>query len=181
MPSKYLISIVMMFALVAAVQVLTPQPQAEAESPLINEVIQAEVSTGPGFFPAPPKDEKTCTCGDFAALEKRVAALEAKCASYGSARPTASNGSAGNGSVGGSGQASVTRPPTTAGLPYGSTVISERTVSSRPSTPQEVQQFQMVTKKGLFGRTRQEIVPVPQAPQCQYVFSNGKWVQVCSR
>lgn len=119
---KYLIPAVMMFVLVAAVQALTPQPQVAAV-PLITEVVQAEAS-GPGFFPTPPKDDKGCQCGDFAALEKRVADLEAKLASYGTARPLASNGSAG---------VAVSQPVTTSGLPYGSVVISERVVSSSPA------------------------------------------------
>jgi hypothetical protein len=122
---KYLIPAVMMFVFVAIVQVLTPQPQVSAV-PLITEVVQAE-ATGPGFFPA-PKDDKGCQCGDFAALEKRVADLEAKLASYGQARPVASNGSAGQ-----SGGVAVSRPTTTSGLPYGSVVISERVVSSSPT------------------------------------------------
>jgi hypothetical protein len=123
---KYLIPAVMMFVLVAAVQTLTPQPQVAAV-PLITEVVQAE-ATGPGFFPAPKDDSKGCQCGDFAALEKRVADLEVKIASYGTARPVASNGSAGQ-----SGGVAVSRPTTTSGLPYGSVVISERVVSSSPT------------------------------------------------
>jgi hypothetical protein len=126
---KYLIPAVMMFVLVAAVQTLTPQPQVAAV-PLITEVVQAE-ATGPGFFPAPKDDSKGCQCGDFAALEKRVADLEAKIASYGTARPVASNGSAGQ-----SGGVAVSRPTTTSGLPYGSVVISERVVSSSPTVTQ---------------------------------------------
>jgi hypothetical protein len=124
---KYLIPAVMMFVLVAIVQVLTPQPQVAAV-PLITEVVQAE-ATGPGFFPAPKDDSKGCQCANCNCdeLEKRVAALEAKIASYGQARPVASNGSAGQSGV------AVSRPVTTSGLPYGSVVISERVVSSSPT------------------------------------------------
>ena len=131
---KYLIPAVMTFVLVAAVQVLTPQPQVAAV-PLITEVVQAE-ATGPGFFPA-PKDDKGCQCGDFAALEKRVADLEAKLASYGTTRPVASNGSAGA-----SGGVAVSRPVTTSGLPYGSVVISERVVSSSPTATYRTPNYQ---------------------------------------
>lgn len=125
---KFLIPAVVMFVFVAAVQSLSPQPPAAADSPLITEVVQAE--TGPGFFPA-PKDDNGCQCGDFTALENRVAALETKVASYGQSRSVASYGSVGASSAG----VRVSQPTTTSGLPYGSVVVSERVVSSSLRTP----------------------------------------------
>lgn len=126
---KFLIPSVLMFALVAFVQAIAPQPQVQADTPLIKEVVQAE-ATGPGFFPTPPADDADCKCANCNCneLEKRVAALETKIASYGTARPVASDGSAGA-----SGGVAVSRPVTTSGLPYGSVVVSERVVSSAPT------------------------------------------------
>jgi len=123
-----LIPVGIMAAIILLVSALTPQPQATADSPLITEVVQQQ--TGPGY--TPPADASDCKCVNCNCdeLEKRVAALEAKVAAYGSARPTTTQGS-----VGGSGQASVSRPVTTAGLPYGAVVVSERVVSTRPATP----------------------------------------------
>lgn len=157
---RFLIPVVAMFSLVAFVQTITPQPQVAAV-PLITEVVQAE-ATGPGFFPDPPADDSDCKCGDFAALEKRVAALETKIATYGTARPVASNGS-----VGGSGQVTVSQPVTTAGLPYGSVVVSERVISSSP-------QVTTRSRTGLFGTTVTRSVAAPQT--CRIV--NG--VRVCN-
>lgn len=131
---KYLIPAVMMFVLVAIVQAITPQPQVAAV-PLITEVVQAEAS-GPGFFPA-PKDDADCKCANCNCdeLEKRVIALEAKVASYGTSRPVASNGSAGQ-----SGGVAVSQPVTTSGLPYGAVVVSERVVSSSPTVTYQQRQ-----------------------------------------
>jgi hypothetical protein len=129
-----LFPVALMAAFICLVMALTPSPQVTADTPAIIEYVddvKPAASTGPGFVVKPAASN--CTCGDFAALEKRVAALESKVASYGSARPVASNGSVGNGSVGGSGQSSVSRPVTTAGLPYGSVVVSERVISSQPT------------------------------------------------
>ena len=127
--SKFLIPVALMVVFVAIVQAITPQPQAEAV-PLITEVVQTE-ATGPGFFPTPPKADQckcdTCQCDE---LEKRIAVLEAKIAAYGQARTVVSNGSAGA-----SAGVAVSRPVTTAGLPYGAVVISERVVSTRSAPP----------------------------------------------
>jgi hypothetical protein len=100
--------------------------QPAAQSPIIEYLDDAKsTSTGPGFVVKPPSDSEckcaNCNCDE---LEKRVAALESKIASYGTSRPVASNGSAG---------VSVSRPVTTSGLPYGAVVISERVVSSSPT------------------------------------------------
>jgi len=165
--SKFLIPVALMVVFVAIVQAITPQPQAEAV-PLITEVVQAE-ATGPGFFPAPPKaDECKCANCNCDELEKRVAALEAKIASYGAARPVASNGSAGA-----SGGVAVSRPVTTAGLPYGSVVVSERVVSSQPIY-QSSPPVTTTTRTGLFGRRVTRSVQSPQT--CRIV--NG--VRVCN-
>jgi len=150
--------IALLAALILMVLAMTPQPPAQAEKPLIETVVQAEVGTGPGFFPAPKNN--TCQCGD---LEKRVAALEAKVASYGTARPVASSGSAGQ-----SGGVVVAKPATTSGLPSGSVVVSERVVSSQPVQSQSA----TVVRRGLFGGQYQ--VQSPQS--CRIV--NG--VRVCN-
>jgi hypothetical protein len=133
---RFALPIVALFVAIIAGQFAGPA-QPSAQPPAIIEYIdevKPAASTGPGFVVKPQADSEckcaNCNCDE---LEKRVAALESKVASYGSARPVASNGSAGNGSVGGSGQASVSRPVTTAGLPYGSVVVSERVVSTQPT------------------------------------------------
>jgi len=121
--------VALMAAFICLVMALTPSPQVTADTPAIIEYIdevKPAASTGPGFVVKPAAGN--CTCGDFDALEKRVAALESKVASYGTVRPVASSGS-----VGGSGQSSVSRPVTTVGLPYGSVVVSERVISSQPT------------------------------------------------
>jgi len=161
-----LIPIVLMAAFIALVMAITPHPQAES-APLITEVVQAE-ATGPGFFPV--KDSSECKCANCncAELEKRVAALEAKIASYGAARPVVSNGSAGA-----SGGVAVSRPVTTSGLPYGAVVVSERVVSSQPIY-QSSPPVTTTTRTGLFGRRITRSVQAPQA--CRIV--NG--VRVCN-
>lgn len=121
---NYLTPVAFLVALLVAFQALIPTPPVQAERPLIEQVVQAD--TMPGFFPVAPVVDpapaaNTCTCGDFAALEKRVSELEKKVATYGTARPAATNGSAG-----------VTTKATTNGLPYGSVIVSERVVSSTP-------------------------------------------------
>jgi hypothetical protein len=124
-----------MAAFILLISALTPQPQATAE-PLITEVVQQQ--TGPGY--TPPADASDCKCVNCNCdeLEKRVAELEAKVAAYGSARPVVSNGIAGQ-----SGGVAVSRPVTTAGLPYGAVVVSERVVSTRPAPPlRQMQQAQ---------------------------------------
>jgi hypothetical protein len=120
-----------MAAFILLISALTPQPQATAE-PLITEVVQQQ--TGPGY--TPPADASDCKCVNCNCdeLEKRVAALEAKVAAYGSARPVVSNGSAGQ-----SGGVVVSQPVTTAGLPYGAVVISERVVCRSPSAVPRMQ------------------------------------------
>jgi hypothetical protein len=173
-----LFPIALMAAFICLVMALTPSPQVTADTPAIVEYIDdakpvvavASPATGPSFK---PPANNTCNCGDFDALEKRVAALESKVASYGSARPVASNGSVGNGSVGGSGQASVSRPVATAGLPYGSVVVSERIVSSQPIY-QSSPPLTTTTRTGLFGRTVTRSVQAPQT--CRIV--NG--VRICN-
>jgi hypothetical protein len=132
-----LIPVGIMAAFILLVSALTPQPQATAE-PLITEVVQAE-ATGPGFFPAPKADECKCANCNCDELEKRVAALESKVAAYGAARPATAQGSAG-----GSGQASVSRPATTSGLPYGAVIVSERVVSTQATPLRQMQSAQPV-------------------------------------
>jgi len=118
---------------------------------------------GPGYKPkADTKCEcVNCNCDE---LEKRVAALEAKISQYGTAKPTTTQGSAG-----GSGQASVTKLATTAGLPYGAVVTSERVVSRSPAATSTV------TRTGILGRTVTRSVAAPQQ-SCRIV--NG--VRVCN-
>jgi len=131
-----LIPVGIMAAFILLVSALTPQPQATAE-PLITEVVQQQA--GPGY--TPPTDSHDCKCANCNCdeLEKRVAALEAKIAAYGSARPTTTQGS-----VGGSGQVSVSRPVTTSGLPYGAVVVSERVVSTQAAPLRQMQPAQPV-------------------------------------
>jgi hypothetical protein len=127
---RFAFPIVALFVAILSGQLAGPS-QPSAQSPIVEYIDGAKsTSTGPGFVVKPPATN-TCTCGDFAALEKRVAALESKIASYGSARPATTTAS--QGSVGGSGQVAVSRQVTTSGLPYGSAVVSERVVSSQPT------------------------------------------------
>jgi hypothetical protein len=169
---RFAFPIVALFVAILSGQLAGPA-QPAAQSPIVEYLDDAKsTSTGPGFKPAPPATS-TCQCGDFAALEKRVAALESKIASYGSARPATTTAS--QGSVGGSGQVAVSRPVTTSGLPYGSVVISERVVSSRPTvTYQTSPAVTTTTRTGLFGRQITRSVAAPQT--CRIV--NG--VRICN-
>jgi hypothetical protein len=101
---NYLNPIAALVLIIVAFQALVPTPEVQAEKPLIEQVVQ----DGPGFFPTPPSGN--CTCGDFAALEKRVAELERRLTPQ--AKPAAS---------------------TTSGLPAGAVIVSERVVSSQPT------------------------------------------------
>ena len=103
---SYLNPIAALVLIIVAYQALVPTSQVQAEKPLIEQVVQEQ--SGPGFFPAPPSGN--CTCGDFAALEKRVADLERRLAVQ--AKPAST---------------------TTSGLPAGAVIVSERVVSSSPT------------------------------------------------
>jgi hypothetical protein len=122
---RFAFPIVALFIAILSGQFAGPS-QPSAQPPIVEYIDDAEsTSTGPGFVVKPSSDSEckcaNCNCDE---LEKRVAALESKIASYGSARPVASNGSAG---------VAVSQPVTTSGLPYGSVVVSERVVSSQPT------------------------------------------------
>jgi hypothetical protein len=122
---RFAFPIVALFVAILSGQFAGPS-QPSAQPPIVEYLDDAKsTSTGPGFVVKPESDSEckcaNCNCDE---LEKRVAALESKIAAYGSARPVASNGSAG---------VAVSRPVTTSGLPYGSVVISERVVSSQPT------------------------------------------------
>lgn len=113
-------------------------PFAPPTPPVVTPTVTPAV--GPGYRPASNPDCNCvdckcadCKCGE---LEKRVAALETKVASYGTARPVVSNGSAGA-------SAGVAfRPSTTDGLPYGAVVTGERVVSSRPTATLRTPDYQ---------------------------------------
>lgn len=146
--------IVALFVAILSGQLAGPT-QPSAQAPIVEYVDDDKpVSSGPGFRPTPPANN-TCTCGDFAALEKRVAELETKIAAYGTARPATSTAS--QGSAGGSGQVAV-QASVTSGLPYGSVVVSERVVSSRPAlqyrTMQPVQPVRNVVRAAANGTCR---------------------------
>jgi hypothetical protein len=100
---RFLFPIIALFVAIVAGQLSGPT-QPAAQSPIVEYVD----NTGPGFNPV----AGNCQCGDFAALEKRVAALEAKFA-----KPQA-----------------VSTPIATNGLPPGAVIVSERVVSSQPTT-----------------------------------------------
>ena len=122
---RFAFPIIALFVAVLSGQFAGPS-QPSAQSPIVEYIDDAKsTSTGPGFVVKPKTDSEckcaNCNCDD---LEKRVTALELKIAAYGSARPVASNGSAG---------VAVSQPVTNSGLPYGSVVVSERVVSSQPT------------------------------------------------
>lgn len=119
-------------ALIGSAMFSPAQPSAAVP---VWEVTTVTPPVGPGFRPSV---DKGCQCGDFAALEKRVADLESKIAAYGSARPVASNGSGGG--SGSAGNAARSVRASTSGLPYGSVVISERVVSTTETTTQAAPQ-----------------------------------------
>jgi hypothetical protein len=121
---RFAFPIVALFIAILSGQFAGPS-QPSAQSPIIEYIDDAKsTSTGPGFVVKPKAEGCKCANCNCDELEKRVAALESKVAEYGSARPVASNGSAG---------VSVSQPVTTSGLPYGAVVISERVVSSQPT------------------------------------------------
>ena len=125
---RFAFPIVALFVAILSGQLAGPS-QPSAQPPVVEYLDDAKsTSTGPGFVVKPKAEECKCANCNCDELEKRVAALETKIASYGSARPVTSNGSAGQ-----SGGVAVSRPVTTSGLPYGSVVISERVVSSQPT------------------------------------------------
>lgn len=108
-------------------------PFAPPAPPVAQPVVTPPVTpaVGPGYRPASNPDCNCvdckcadCKCGE---LEKRVAALEAKVAAYGTARPVASHGSSGVSSFAGV-------PP----LPYGATLVSERVTKTYDGVPQAV-------------------------------------------
>jgi len=152
-------------AMIAAM--LAGPTQPSAQSPKWDTVtdsvlpVSNQPSTGPGYKPAPASN--TCNCGDFAALEKRVATLETKIASYGAARPTTTNGSAGvNTST-----VTYQSPPV-----YYSPQQTTTTYRSAPVTYQ-AQPATTTVRTGLFGR-RYQTYSAPQS--CRIV--NG--VRVCN-
>jgi hypothetical protein len=121
---RFAFPIIALFVAILSGQFAGPT-QPAAQPPIIEYLDDAKsTSTGPGFVVKPKAEECKCANCNCDELEKRVAALEAKIAAYGLARPVASNGSAG---------VPVSRPVTTSGLPYGAVVISERVVSSQPT------------------------------------------------
>jgi hypothetical protein len=124
---RFAFPIVALFVAIIAGQLSGPT-QPSAQSPIVEYVD----NTGPGFNPV----AGNCQCGDFAALEKRVVALEAKFA-----KPQA-----------------VSAPITTSGLPPGAVVVSERVVSSQPTatyrTTQPAQPVRNVVRGAANGTCR---------------------------
>jgi len=134
-------------AIIAAM--LAGPTQPSAQSPAWDTVTDSvlpvanQTTTGPGYKPPAPA-ANTCKCeGCLTEADvRKIVALELATRGYATTRPTTANGSNG-------GHASVSKPTTTAGLPYGSVVVSERVVSSQPtyqSAPQTT------VRTGLFGR-----------------------------